>query len=122
MQISLNKEKSRTSAFTLIEMIGVLAVIGILAALLVPKIFDAINNARINSAAVSIATVKTAIADHYAKYGTLMNTNGTTLITTQLPVTNFDQALVYEGFLDKTLSTKLTDPTNTAVMLLAIPP
>src|SRR5215470_16307586 len=39
----------RSRGFTLIEMIGVLAVIAILAALLVPKIFEAINNARVNN-------------------------------------------------------------------------
>ncbi len=61
MKISLRNSKTAdVKAFTLIEMIGVLAVIGILAALLVPKIFEAINNARINSTAVSIATIKTA--------------------------------------------------------------
>src|SRR6266436_5262795 len=35
-------------AFTLIEMIGVLAVIAVLAALLIPKIFESINSARLN--------------------------------------------------------------------------
>ncbi len=57
--------------FTLIEMIGVLAVIAILAAVLVPKVFEAINNARINNSSMSCDTVKTAIADHYAKAGSL---------------------------------------------------
>src|SRR5215813_2019998 len=63
-------------AFTLIEMIGVLAVIAILAALLIPKIFEAINNARVNNAAVSYNSVKTALADHYAKHGSLTSSNG----------------------------------------------
>ena len=59
----------RSTGFTLIEMIGVLAVIAILAALLIPKIFEAINSARINNCVVSYNTIKTATMDHYGKYG-----------------------------------------------------
>jgi prepilin-type N-terminal cleavage/methylation domain-containing protein len=66
MKITL-VQKRKAQAFTLIEMIGVLAVIAILAALLIPKVFEAINNSRINNAAVSYNTVKAALSDHYAK-------------------------------------------------------
>src|SRR6266498_5403892 len=73
-------KKKEAKAFTLIEMIGVLAVIAILAALLIPKIFEAINNARVNNALVSYNTVKTAVMDHYAKYGAIdRTTNGATI-------------------------------------------
>src|SRR5436190_1160861 len=71
----INKQEAR--AFTLIEMIGVLAVIAILAALLIPKVFSAINDARINNACISIDTIKTAVADHYGKYGKLATVFGT---------------------------------------------
>jgi prepilin-type N-terminal cleavage/methylation domain-containing protein len=118
MKIALNQTKSSKRAFTLIEMIGVLAVIAILAAVLIPKIFNAINNARINSTAESIATVKTAIADHYAKFGTLLSSNGTTITT--LPQANFDQVLLTEGYLDKAFVTQLTQSSNTAVWLCNI--
>src|SRR2546426_12807677 len=64
-----NEGSRGASAFTLIEMIGVLAVIAILAAMLIPRVFEAINSARINNAAVSCETIKTAAADHYGKYG-----------------------------------------------------
>ena len=100
-------------------MIGVLAVIGILAALLVPKIFDAINSARINSGAVSIATIKTAVADHYAKFGTLQSSNGVTFAVSA-PVAGFDGNLVNEQILDKILAVKIADPTNTVVELVPI--
>jgi len=105
MKISLN-QKSARKAFTLIEMIGVLAVIAILASLLIPKIFEAINNARISNAALSYNSVKTGTADHYAKYGTL-------------PITNsWDKMLLQEAFMDKLFQVKIGD-TNTHVESVA---
>src|SRR5688500_1356317 len=98
--------KKKASGFTLIEMIGVLAVIAILAALLIPKIFEAINNARINNAAINVQTVKTAIADHYAKFGSLASSNGVPI--TAIPSVDYDVVLLQEGFTDKPFSTKLT--------------
>lgn len=112
--------KPTHKAFTLIEMIGVLAVIGILAALLVPKIFEAINNARVNSTAVSVASIKTGIADHYAKFGSLVNSNGITTLTITAPgFTNYDAMLLNEGLLDKKLAVKIADPNDTRVVIVA---
>lgn len=93
-------------AFTLIEMIGVLAVIAILAALLIPKVFSAINDARVNSACVNIDTVKTALADHYGRYGKFDQLFGTNAATLNAPVTtvtpNYDGLiLIPESLLDK---------------------
>src|SRR5262245_31498766 len=99
--------KLRQQGFTLIEMIGVLAVIAILASLLIPKIFEAINNARVNNAAVTVNTCKTAIADHYAKFGSLTSSNGTSVLT--LPNTTFDKVLLAESFLDKPFAVKIGD-------------
>jgi prepilin-type N-terminal cleavage/methylation domain-containing protein len=96
----------RATGFTLIEMIGVLAVIAILAALLIPKVFEAINNSRINNAAVSIRTVKTAVADHFGAYGDLNSLGGTNLLS--VPLTNYDgTVLMAEGFLDKPFAVKI---------------
>src|SRR5947199_2833331 len=94
-----SSRKSALGAFTLIEMIGVLAVIAILASLLVPKIYEAINNSRISNSVLSYNTVKTALADHYAKYGSLNSSNGVALVS--YPCTNLYKVLVTEGFLDK---------------------
>src|SRR5216117_1013157 len=73
-------KKKEAKAFTLIEMIGVLAVIAILASLLIPKIFEAINNARINNALISYNTVKAACMDHYAKFGAIDKTTGSATV------------------------------------------
>src|SRR6186997_3401340 len=94
--------KLRRQGFTLIEMIGVLAVIAILSALLIPKIFEAINNARINNACITIGTVKSAIADHYAKFGGLaVNGSTGTPVPLAVPAANYDQVLLSEAFIDK---------------------
>src|SRR6266571_1834214 len=70
MQVNSNQRK-RVQGFTLIEMIGVLAVIAILASMLIPKIFEAINSARINNTVQSYNSIKTAVLDHYGKYGAI---------------------------------------------------
>ena len=114
-----NSRSSKSGAFTLIEMIGVLAVIAILAALLIPKVFEAINNARSNNAAVSCNTVKTALTDHYAKYGTIMSSNGTAITVTDAGATNFDKTLLSEGFLDKPFVVKIGDGTGNHVEAVA---
>src|SRR5436309_9477324 len=101
MKSKVINHKNNQRAFTLIEMIGVLAVIAILAALLIPKVFEAINNSRINNAAVSYNTVKTALTDHYAKWGSLVSSNGTTIVPGAGTALVFDKVLLMEGYLDK---------------------
>src|SRR5688500_14085155 len=108
-----NAQYRNAQAFTLIEMIGVLAVIAILASLLIPKVFEAISNSRVNNAAVSYNTVKAAVADHYAKFGSLLSSNGTTITAGVGVATNFDRVLLTEGFLDKPFAVKISSiPTN----------
>src|SRR5436309_9219402 len=108
MNISPSR-KQALKGFTLIEMIGVLAVIAILASLLIPKIYEAINNARISNAALSYNTVKTALADHYAKWGSLVSSNGTTITAGANEALSFDRVLLTEGFLDKPFTVKIGD-------------
>src|SRR6266852_9641963 len=84
--------QKQKAGFTLIEMIGVLAVIAILASFLIPKVFNAINDARINSAVVGAETVKTAVVDHYGKWGRFDATNGVVIpgFVAALPWTGYD--------------------------------
>jgi len=91
--------------FTLIEMIGVLAVIAVLAALLIPKNFESINSARLNQAVLSCQTIKTAVLDHYGKFQSLASSNGVPLAT--LPNDNFDAVLLAEGLIDKPFDSKI---------------
>src|SRR5262245_12343960 len=108
MKLKQNQSR-KASAFTLIEMIGVLAVIAILMSLLIPKVFEAINNSRINNAALSYNTVKTALADHYAKFGTILSSNGIPITAGAGEALNYDRVLLTEGFLDKPFVVKIGD-------------
>lgn len=94
----------QTRAFTLIEMIGVLAVIAILASLLIPKVFNAIANARVNNAVVSYNAIKAGVTEHYAKFGSLTISNTTQLAS--FPA-EFSSVLLGEQLIDKPFAVKV---------------
>jgi len=110
---TLRLSRNRRAGFTLIEMIGVLAVIAILAAMLIPKVFQAINNARVNNAAVACSTIKSALADHYAKWNAFLidGSSGAAVAftTSDTQATAFDSVLLKEGFIDKPFQVKIGD-------------
>jgi len=59
---------STSKGFSLIEMIGVLAIIGILASVVAPKVFDAIRDAKITAAVAVLQTIKSSCTDYARKY------------------------------------------------------
>jgi len=59
---------SSSKGFSLIEMIGVLAIIGILASVVAPKVFDAIRDAKITGAVGVLQTIKSSCTDYARKY------------------------------------------------------
>ena len=98
-----HKSNKPIQGFTLIEMIGVLAVIAILAAILAPKVFEAIQTSKINNAVQSISTLKQAVNDHFAKKGKFTEANGTTEMTTANTTTAnaFETVLVTQALITK---------------------
>jgi type II secretory pathway pseudopilin PulG len=109
MKLTLNRKAMRL-AFTLVEMIGVLAVIAILASMLIPKIMQAINNSRINSAVESISTAKTAVTDYYGKYKHIGSTNGLDLPAAGL--SDYSPVLLLEKLIEKNFSAPIGSNTN----------
>ena len=59
---------STSKGFSLIVMIGVLAIIGILASVVAPKVFDAIRDAKITGAVGVLQTIKSSCTDYARKY------------------------------------------------------
>lgn len=57
--------KTSKKAFSLIELIFVIAILGIIAAVAVPKLMDSKSNAVVSSIKQDISTITTAIQSHY---------------------------------------------------------
>ena len=131
----MNKNRSTRSmsaAFTLIEMIGVLAIIGILASVVSPKVIEAIRDAKVTGVIANLAAAKTAAATYYGRYnsypvdGTKLavvsgtntpwtRTYGST-IELATNTTTFGDLLVAEGLLENIKSPVGLSGTNTASM------
>ena len=61
--------------FTLVEMIGVLAIIAILIALLLPKVFQLIASSNARSLAAAVRTYETAVTSYFADVGSVYPLN-----------------------------------------------
>ena len=85
-------------------MIGVLAIIAVLAVIIVPKVFSTIASSRITSASSSVGAIKTAIAEFAGKYGTIPLTNNNSRI---------DDLLFTDGLMEGRFNVKIgTQPGN----------
>ncbi len=94
--------------FTLIEMIGVLAVIAVLVALLLPKVFEIMAESKANSLVAAVRTYETAVVNYYADIGSILPLN---------PGGNPTQEVSGDSFVVRSLPARLTldqsDPLNT---------
>lgn len=120
MNITSNRQARRQRGFTLVEMIGVLAIIAVLAGMLVPRVFSAINDSRINSAVMSYNSVKSAAMLYFGKYGRFgINGGGAiTLATHTNEAANWDKfVLVPEGLVEKPFAVKVG--TSSAIQMVA---
>lgn len=102
------KTHRRNSGFTLVEMIGVLAVIAILASMIVPRVFQAIGDAKINSSASTANNIKAGINEYYAKYGRIGDAAGGVLTLSGGVYNDWDSTvLLAGGFIEKPFSTRI---------------
>lgn len=68
MNLLPRPSKVNNQGFTLIEMIGVLAIIGILSAVVAPRVIESIRDAKVTSAISSINAAKAAALNFYQRY------------------------------------------------------
>ncbi len=100
--------KSIERGFTLVEMIGVLAIIAILASLLIPRVFQAIGDSKISNAASTCNSIKAAVNEYYGKYGLIAGPKGAALTFTSGISEDWDlSTLVAEGVAEKPFSVKI---------------
>ena len=105
--------KNSSKGFSLIEMIGVLAIIGILASVVAPKVFDAIRDGKITAAVAVLQTIKSSCTDYARKYNVFPTDGskapvqpytrpyGDGLAVTAATTANLGDILISEGMLEK---------------------
>ncbi len=92
MKVKVKNIVSRKSGFTLIEMIGVIAIIAILAAFISPKVFKAIEDAKVTRFVGETPAYATAVTSWYKDIGTLQSLNASGVAAT--PDTSFQIELI----------------------------
>jgi prepilin-type N-terminal cleavage/methylation domain-containing protein len=102
-----HRSSSAKAGFTLIEIIGVVAVIAILAAVLTPRVVSVIARGKVNATAQSLGSLKSATADYIAKNGSIPTRDGTGSTNGAVATGRFDADLVSGGFTEKLFSTSI---------------
>jgi prepilin-type N-terminal cleavage/methylation domain-containing protein len=103
-----NARLRREQAFTLVEMIGVLAIIAILASLLIPRVFQAIGDSKISNSASTCNSIKAAVNEYYGRYGLIAGPRGAALTFSSGIAEDWDlTTLVAEGFAEKPFSVRI---------------
>lgn len=75
MVVGNMKRAASKKGFTLVELVVVVAIIGVLAGLLVPTMFDAVTNSRIASAQQTAKVIRDRSAEFFTKMDTQMHTH-----------------------------------------------
>ena len=110
IQRRASRNKGR-SGFTLVEMVGVLAIMAILTSMLLPRVFAVINDARVSSAATALNAVRSASMTYFGRYGRFGDATGApvTDLTSTMATAWDREVLLRGGFLDRRFMTRISD-------------
>jgi prepilin-type N-terminal cleavage/methylation domain-containing protein len=111
MRLQQRAQRRAKDGFTLVEMIGVLAIISILASLLIPRVFQAIGDSKISNASTTCNSIKAAVNEYYGKYGLIAGPQGGALTFDAVGNTiaeDWDlEVLVAEGIAEKPFAVRI---------------
>ena len=75
--------RNRQSGFTLIELMIVVAIVGVLASVAIPAYSDYTVRAKVSEAVTAVAPMKASVADYYHANGSLPTTGGEAGLNTE---------------------------------------
>lgn len=111
------RRSSRSAGFTLIEIIGAVAIIAIFAAVLIPRVVGVIARGKVSATAQSIGGLRTAVTDYIGKNGSLPSRDGTGATNAPVSTGRFDADLVAGGHLTQLFTAPIGTQTFDATAL-----
>ena len=115
MKLTRRALSRRPAGFTLVEAVGVLAIMAILASMLIPRVFQSINEARVEGAVLGYNTLKSATITYFSRFGRLGGNGGTNYTPGQLAagVPQWDRNVLQPaGYLERAFETRLALDAN----------
>jgi len=103
--------------FTLIELMIVVAIIAILAAIAIPAYQNYLIRAQVSEGANLMGAAKTAVAEYYSNYGTMPANNASAGVSAATSITGnyVSQVTVASGLIEATFSSTAPQKANTAI-------